>query len=180
MLMEVSVGMRRAGSCHIEAGKKRAQISKYPLSTGYQYFRGPYWGTPPSEQSSMTLVTELSLRGIVGAYVTFFVQKEKLSETTRRSFLIYIKLQNHAYPRIAPQSVSGYKSTSTRSNSVDFYRIGTASRGPSLVKRPWPDGAAAPPLTVSRLTTDPCRARLYSCQRASKRPGTHTPSRLFS
>lgn len=57
--------------------------------------------------------------------------------------------------------------TSTRSNPVDFYRIGTASRGPSLSKRPWPDGAAAPPLTVSRLTTDPCRARLHSCHTAS-------------
>nr|DAV31697.1 MAG TPA: hypothetical protein [Caudoviricetes sp.] len=51
----------------------------------------------------MTLVTELSLRGVVGAYVTFFVRKEKFSETTRHPFLIYIKLQNHAYPRIAPQ-----------------------------------------------------------------------------
>ena len=103
MLMELSVGMRRARSCHVEAGKKRAQISKYPLFTGYQYFRGPYWETPRSELSSMTIVTELSLRGVVGAYVTFFVQKEKLAETTRHPFLIYIKLQNHAYPRIAPQ-----------------------------------------------------------------------------
>ena len=46
MLMEVSVGMRRAGSCHVEAGKKRAQISQYPLFAGYQYFQGPYLGNP--------------------------------------------------------------------------------------------------------------------------------------
>ena len=37
----------------------------------------------------------------------------------------------------------------------------------SFSKRPWPDGSAAPPLTVSRLTTDPCRARLHSCHTAS-------------